>query len=161
MKKFIFISLLIPILSFSQNTKTDKVLNQVNSVSEVAGNVIGLFKKKKDKTNTTESQNTASNKTSSENPNAKAIDFYELLTKIIPDTGKPANINTLDKSSKFVKWRTLNQLVKGYYDFSGEGKISYDGIFLCEDFFSFINLDVYSSGIYKGIGLEILISDHK
>lgn len=49
MKKLILILTFIPFFSIAQNTKTDKVLNQVNSVTEVAGNVIGIFKKKKNK----------------------------------------------------------------------------------------------------------------
>lgn len=61
MKKLILILAFIPFTSIAQNTKTDKVLNQVNSVTEVAGNVIGIFKKNKNKDNTDNKTDTKSN----------------------------------------------------------------------------------------------------
>ena len=47
MKKSILIVILIPFLCFSQNTNTDKVVNQINSATDIANSVIGLFKKNK------------------------------------------------------------------------------------------------------------------
>lgn len=48
--KLILISVFIPALFFSQNPKTEKVLNDVNTAVGVAGAVIGLFKKDNNKT---------------------------------------------------------------------------------------------------------------
>lgn len=56
--------MLIPFSGFSQNTKTDKVVNQVNSAIGTAGNVLGLFKKNK---NTTASSSDNSGNKTSEN----------------------------------------------------------------------------------------------
>lgn len=50
MKKLILISILVPALVFSQNTKTEKVMNDVGTAVGVAAGVIGLFKKDKNKT---------------------------------------------------------------------------------------------------------------
>lgn len=61
MKKILLLSL-IPVFYLSQNTKTDKVVNQVNSAIGTAGNIIGLFKK--DKSATTSSTDNSVNKTS-------------------------------------------------------------------------------------------------
>lgn len=61
MKKIILL-ILIPSLCFSQNTKTDKVVDQVNSAIGTAGNVLGLFKKNKN--TTTSSSDNSGNKTS-------------------------------------------------------------------------------------------------
>ena len=58
MKKLILISILVPALVFSQNTKTEKVMNDVGTAVGVAAGVIGLFKKDKSKTD-----NKANNKT--------------------------------------------------------------------------------------------------
>jgi len=58
MKKFILTLILVPALVFSQNTKTEKVMNDVGTAVGVAAGVIGLFKKDKSKTD-----NKANNKT--------------------------------------------------------------------------------------------------
>ncbi|MCG2792386.1 MAG: hypothetical protein L6262_02410 [Weeksellaceae bacterium] len=52
MKKTIYLILLLPLLCFSQNTKTNQVVDQANAAVNVANNVIGLFKKNKNKDKT-------------------------------------------------------------------------------------------------------------
>ncbi|WP_374330360.1 WG repeat-containing protein [Soonwooa sp.] len=64
MKKIILSSAFFPLLCFSQNPKTDKVINQVGSAAEVAGNVIGLFKKNKNITAENSGNKTSENKAS-------------------------------------------------------------------------------------------------
>ena len=61
-KKLILILMTLPFLGFGQS-KTEKVATQVGAAAVVTAGVIGLFKKKKDKNNTTEAQNTAKSKT--------------------------------------------------------------------------------------------------
>ena len=64
MKKFILLSACIPLLCFSQNTQTEKVINQVGSAAAVAGNVIGLFKKNKNAPAENTGNKTSENKAS-------------------------------------------------------------------------------------------------
>ena len=84
-KKLILILMTIPFLGFGQN-KTEKVATQVGAAAVITAGVIGLFKKKKDKNNTTEMQNPTKSKTSA-NPdgtfavNAKPEDIVAKLYK--------------------------------------------------------------------------------
>ena len=63
MKKLILTLITIPFFGFGQS-KTEKVATQVGAAAVVTAGVIGLFKKKKDKSNTTETQNPTKSKTS-------------------------------------------------------------------------------------------------
>ena len=56
-KKLILILMTIPFLGFGQN-KTEKVATQVGAAAVITAGVIGLFKKKKDKNNTTSTSST-------------------------------------------------------------------------------------------------------
>ena len=64
MKKSILIVILIPFLCFSQNTNTDKVVNQINSATDIANSVIGLFKKKNKDNADNKTDTKSDNKTS-------------------------------------------------------------------------------------------------
>lgn len=63
MKKLILILMTLPFFGFGQS-KTEKVATQVGAAAVVTAGVIGLFKKKKDKNSTTETQNPTKSKTS-------------------------------------------------------------------------------------------------
>ena len=86
MKKLIIVLICIPFLCFSQSTKTDKVLNDVNTATTVIGNVINIFKKDKNKdkseppkTNNENSASSASDGTFS--VNAKPEDIVSRVYK--------------------------------------------------------------------------------
>ena len=91
MKKTILL-FLIPFLCFSQNTKTDKVINQVNTAAGVASGVIGLFKKNKNKDNADNKADTKSNNKNTTNAssdgtfsvNAKPEDIVAKVLKCNP-----------------------------------------------------------------------------
>ena len=87
MKKLILISILVPALVFSQNTKTEKVMNDVGTAVGVAAGVIGLFKKDKNKTDNktdgkTQNKTTAITNSDGTFPvNAKPEDIVESVYK--------------------------------------------------------------------------------
>lgn len=83
MKKLILISILVPALVFSQNTKTEKVMNDVGTAVGVAAGVIGLFKKDKNKTDgKTQNKTTAiTNSDGTFSVNAKTEDIVASVLK--------------------------------------------------------------------------------
>jgi len=112
MKQLIYLILLSPFLCFSQNTKTEKALNQVNSVTEVAGNVIGLFKKKKDKNSPPDIQKAANNKTPSNLIFPTNTNPEEIVTKLYRCTYKK-----LDEERTLCIWKpTIADLKIKEYD---------------------------------------------
>ena len=101
MKKLVLL-ILIPIFCFSQNTKTDKVLNQVNTAAGVASGVIGLFKKNKNNDNTDNKTDTKGGKTSDQS-----------LKNATPDGTFPLNAKPEDILAKVLKC-TNKTLKTGY-----------------------------------------------
>lgn len=91
----------IPFLGFGQN-KTEKVATQVGAAAVVTAGVIGLFKKKKDKNNTTEMQNPTKSKTS-----ANSDDIFSVNAKpedIVASVYKCTNKN-FDEYTKRCVWK--------------------------------------------------------
>ena len=119
MKKLVLL-ILIPVFSFSQNPKTEKVLNDLNTAATVVGNVLNIFKKDKNKTdNKTPNKTTAiSNSDGKFSVNAKPEDIvasvYKCTYKKLEDDNycvwKPTatEINKLKQSNQDNDWLNLN-----------------------------------------------------
>lgn len=106
MKKLIIVLICIPFLCFSQSTKTDKVLNDVNTATTVIGNVINIFKKdkNKDKSEPPKTNNENSASLSSDGTfsvNAKPEDIVAKLYKCTYKNLKAVN----DEEEKFCVWK--------------------------------------------------------
>lgn len=93
----------IPFLGFGQS-KTEKVATQVGAAAVVTAGVIGLFKKKKDKNNTTETQNTVKSKTPANPDGTFPINTKpeEIVAKLYKCTYK--KLNTVSGEDSYCVW---------------------------------------------------------
>ncbi len=104
MKKLILTLMTIPFFGFGQS-KTEKVATQVGAAAVVTAGVIGLFKKKKDKNDTSKTQNTTEGKISTNTNGMFSVNTKpeDIISSVYKCTYK--KLKTVGEEENFCVWK--------------------------------------------------------
>lgn len=164
MKPIYVLLLMVPFLgNAQQNAGLNKVLQNSDAIVQTAKSIGGLFKKKEKQKPQIEEKSVQKEVgiPVSAIPYAQSMEFYDLLLKLIPDTGKTKAVTDLDKSGKAIKWDAPH--IDGIYNtLSANAQIVYNKEPICEGYCTVIELHLDKAvKTYDKFNIDVDIDDQE